>query len=225
MAYRGTTVVMKPRRRSYRSRSPWPSMLVALAVIVAIAGVIGGVILLTGDDEGSVPASASASASASPCTTLLVMPAVLLPDPSEVKVNVFNSTKKSGLAAVTAAELQARGFVVKKVTNDPTGAQVKGVAEIRYGPAAEEGAKLVAFHFPGAKMVLVGRTGKRVDVALGAAFRTMPTAQDVNAALASPSPTASGPGCASPSTAASANPVASTNPAASTMPAPTPAAS
>lgn len=215
MAYRGTTVVMKPRRRSYRSRSPWPSMLVALAVLVAIVGVIGGVILLTGDDESDPVAAASSSASPSPCTTLMVMPAVLLPDPSEVKVNVYNSTKKSGLAAVTAAELEARGFVVKKVTNDPTGAQVKGVAEIRYGPAAEDGARLVSYQFPGAKMVLVGRTGKRVDVALGAAFRAMPTTQDVTAALASPSPSASGPGCASPG----ASPAASTAPAPSTTPA------
>ena len=217
MAYRGTTIVMKPRRRSYRSRSPWPSLLVALAVLVAIGGVIGGVILLTSDDEGAPLAAASGSASASPCTTLMVMPAVLLPDPSEVKVNVYNSTKKSGLAAVTAAELEARGFVVKKVTNDPTGAQVKGVAEIRYGPAAEDGARLVAYQFPGAKLVLVGRTGKRVDVALGAAFRTMPTTQDVASALASPSPSASGPGCATPAAtpAGSAVPAPSTTPAAS----------
>lgn len=220
MAYRGTTVVMKPRRRAYRSRSPWPSMLVALAVLVAIIGVIGGVVLLTSDDGEPVAASASASASASPCTTLMVMPAVLLPDPSEVKVNVFNSTRKSGLAAVTAAELGARGFVVKKVSNDPTGARVQGVAEIRYGPAAEDGARLVAFQFPGAKMVLVGRTGKRVDVALGAAFRAMPTTQDVTAALASPSPSVSGPGCPSPaagrgSAAPSATPAPSTTPAAS----------
>lgn len=218
MAYRGTTIVMKPRRRAYRSRSPWPSLLVALAVLVAIGGVIGGVILLTSDDEASPVAAASGSASASPCTTLMVMPAVLLPDPSEVKVNVYNSTKKSGLAAVTAAELEARGFVVKKVTNDPTGAQVKGVAEIRFGPAAEDGARLVAYQFPGAKMVLVGRTGKRVDVALGAAFRAMPTTQDVASALASPSPSASGPGCASPGATApahAASPAPSTTPAAS----------
>lgn len=194
-------------------------MLIVLAVLVAAAGIIGGVILLTGDSDEPMAASATASASASPCTTMMVMPAVLLPDPEDVKVNVFNSTKKSGLAAVTAAELEVRGFIVKRVSNDPTGAQVKGVAEIRYGPAAEDGAKLVAYQFPGARMILVGRTGKRVDVALGAAFRAMPTTQDVAAALASPSPSASGPGCASPAATpadgASGSPTPATTPAAS----------
>lgn len=194
MAYRGTTI-MKPRRRSYRSRSPWPSMLVALAVLVAAGGIIGGIILLTRTDGDEASVIAGGSASASPCTTVMVMPGILLPDASDVKVNVFNSTKKSGLAAVTAQELTARGFTVKKVMNDPTGAQVQGVAEIRYGPAAEDGAKLVQFQFPGAKMVLVGRTGKRVDVALGLNFQAMPTVGDVTAALASPSPSASGLGC------------------------------
>ena len=219
MAYRGTTVVMRPRRRGYRSRSPWPSMLVALAVLVAIIGVIGGVVLLRSDRGEPVAGAASASASASPCTTLMVMPAVVLPDPSEVRVNVYNSTRKSGLAAVTAAELGNRGFVVKKVSNDPTGARVQGIAEIRYGPAAEDAARLVSYQFPGAKMVLVGRTGKRVDVALGEAFRVMPTTQDVTAALASPSPSPSGPGCPSPAATGGSSAAASTAPAPSTTPA------
>lgn len=204
MAYRGTTIVMKPRKRPYRSRSPWPTLLTALGAMVAAAGIIGGVILLMQRD-GEPAATAAVSASPSPCTTVMVLPATLLPEPSTVKVNVFNSTKKPGLAASAAQELAARGFTVKKIENDPTGARVDGVAEIRYGPAAEDGARLLAYQFPGARMILVGRTGKRVDVALGNAFSAMPTTADVSAALASPSPSASGPGCASSSAGASSS--------------------
>lgn len=191
--YRGTTVIMRPRRRR-RRRSPWAVVAVAVAVIAVAAGAVGGIVLLAsgGEDE---PAAA-ASGTPAPCTTMMVIPVVQLPEAGSVRVNVYNATRKAGLAAATAMELEARGFQVRKVANDPTGARVDGVAEIRYGPAAEDGAKLVAYQFPGARMILVGRTGKRVDIALGDAFTAMPTVADVAAALASPSPSASGPGCA-----------------------------
>lgn len=201
MAYRGTTIVVRPRRRrrwrsSYGRRGVNPLVL-AIAVIAVAGGVLGGAVLLLSDDTTDAAAAASGSASPQPCTTLMVIPVVDLPEASEVRVNVYNSTRKPGLAAATAAELEARGYDVRKVGNDPTGARVQGVAEIRYGPAAEDGARLIAYEFPGARMILVGRTGPRVDVALGETFGAMPTTADVAAALASPSPSASGPGCPS----------------------------
>lgn len=216
--YRGTTVVMRPRRRR-RRRSPWALIAIVVAVVAVAAGAVGGAVLLLAGSEEEPSASASSGAPA-PCTTLMVIPVVQLPDAGSVRVNVYNATRKSGLAAATAMELGNRGFVVKRVANDPTGARVEGIAEIRYGPAAEDGATLVAYQFPGARMILVGRTGKRVDIALGEQFTAMPTVADVAAALASPSPSTSGPGCADGPTLAPAPAATGPTPGLSPTPAP-----
>ena len=38
----------------------------------------------------------------------------------QVTVNVYNATNRAGLAAATAKDVKARGFVVGQVTNDPS---------------------------------------------------------------------------------------------------------
>ena len=49
-------------------------------------------------------------------------------------MNVYNSTKRAGLAGTTARELSRIGFRINKVENDPLGVSLRGVGEIRFGP-------------------------------------------------------------------------------------------
>ena len=167
---------------------------------------------------------ATVSTSPLPCATTMVTPAEVLPRTSRVTINVYNGTKRQGLAGTTAKALAARGFDVKEVANDPEGQKVVGVAEIRYGPKGAEGAKLLAFYLPGAEMLPDDRSKKAVDVVIGKEFTEIVGEAKVAAALASPSPSTSGPGCAA---AALVAPIESPSAEVSGVPAPalTPSAS
>ncbi len=196
-----------PIRRSPSRRPRWlvvtliaVSMLVLFAVGFAAALFIGGSsssVIGTIDDAVQAPAGASGGATVvpEPCETTLVAPAEVLPRPDSIVVNVYNSTQRGGLAGTTAQELSQRGFRINKVENDPLGVSLRGVGEIRYGPNGADGARLLEFYFPGAVMVDDGRSGPRVDIALGRGYEAMEDQALVAATLASPSPSLSGPGC------------------------------
>ena len=151
--------------------------------------------------------AATVTPTPAPCVTVSVTPGASLPKPAKVKVNVYNSTKTAGLARRTAAEIKKRGFVIGTVANDPAGAVVKGVAEIRYGPDGEKGAQLLALYIPGATLVANDSTGAAIDLAVGPDFGAILSNAQVAGAIASPSPTTTGAGCPSQS-AASASPSA-----------------
>ncbi|MEW1954315.1 LytR C-terminal domain-containing protein [Terrabacter sp. NPDC080008] len=104
-----------------------------------------------------------------PCTTELV-PAPLTPQ--DVSLNVYNSTRRSGLAAAVAKQAGTRGFKVKAVGNDPRGESVKQVAQIRFGPEGEASAKLLKTHVPQAVLVNDKRKGDTVDLVVGAAWKS-----------------------------------------------------
>ncbi len=125
----------------------------------------------------------------------MVTPAEVLPLASRVTINVYNSTKRVGLAGDAAKLLGVRGFKIAKVENDPLGVVIEGEGEIRYGPKGEAAAKLMAYHFPTATLVNDGRKGKRVDVVLGQQFTDLANDAEVVAQLAQPSPSASPQGC------------------------------
>lgn len=189
MSVRTTAVIRRPPRRSERWRGP---LLVIAGLVVIIALIVIGVKLLGGTGETETAASPLPLA----CETVMVIPAVELPDPATVKINVFNSTDKVGLAAQTAQALGKAGFIIMKTANDPKGKPIPGVAQIRYGNDGLQAARLLRYYIPGAEMVHDGRDGKRVDVALGLSFLSVRKPAEVSAELASPSPSASGEGCA-----------------------------
>jgi hypothetical protein len=112
-----------------------------------------------------------------------------------VTTNVYNATDRAGLAASTAEELQVRGFLIGVIDNDPLAKTITGVAEIRHGPSGEQAARLMAFYIPGAELVDDGRKDATIDTALGAAYTSIAPQSEVDAALAAPSPSPSGPGC------------------------------
>ena len=139
----------------------------------------------------------------------MVTPAEGLPRASQVTLNVYNSTKRVGLAGDTAKLLGVRGFKIAAVENDPLGVPIEGVGEIRYGPKGEAAARLVAFHFPDAVLIEDGRKGKKVDVSLGRQFVDLVNDAEVVAQLALPSPSPSPEGCPLPEPAPSGSESAS----------------
>jgi hypothetical protein len=101
-----------------------------------------------------------------------VTPTVALP-PSKVRLNVYNATTRTGLAAATAKSLGERGFVVGKVDNDPLRKSVKGSAELRFGPAGKSAANVVYRHLTSATLVQDKRKDATVDVVLGNAWKSL----------------------------------------------------
>lgn len=206
--------------RSRRRRPIWVPILIVLAGIAVLFAVGFGLSRLLNDSSSSdAEAVASASAAPLPCETTMVTAAEVLPRSSKVKVNVWNATDRVGLASDVAKVLNARSFTIKKVDNDPLGAVLEGVGQIRYGVNGRANAELLAFYFPGAILVQDDRPKKVVDIALGNAFTEIAGEAEIAAAMASPSPSLSGPGCpsqpaASPASASSA-PAPSMTPAAS----------
>lgn len=195
--------------RSRRRRPMWVPILIVLAGIAVLFAVGFGLSRLLNDSSSTdAEAIASASAAPLPCETTMVTAAEVLPRSSKVKVNVWNATDRVGLASDVAKVLNARSFTIKKVDNDPLGAVLEGVGQIRYGVNGRANAELLAFYFPGAILVQDDRPKKVVDIALGNAFTEIAGEAEIAAAMASPSPSLSGPGCPSKPAVGSA-PVAS----------------
>ena len=104
---------------------------------------------------------------------MVPLPPRLKPIPSEVPVNVYNTTYKTGLAKVVANELKGRGFKVKDVSNDPLRTMQLGTAVIRYGDEGDLAAALLQQHVPGAQLVKDGRAGRGVDLVLGNGYTAL----------------------------------------------------
>lgn len=196
MSYRESSITRRPSPR--RRPSTWRLLIFILVGIFVLFAIGFGISLIfRGGDAPQADPAQSVMAQPLPCETTMVNPAEVLPISSKVKVSVYNSTNKIGLAGDTAKVLKARGFLINEVGNDPMSKNVQGVAEIRYGPKGAARAQLLAFHLPGAVLVQDNRSGKIVDVAIGAAFIKLEGEAQIAAAMASPSPSTSGPGCSS----------------------------
>ena len=112
--------------------------------------------------------------------------------PDKTTVNVYNATNRNGLAASVSKSLEARGFVIGKVANDPSKRKAPTVAEVRHGPGGEAQAKLLLSALPkGATAVADERKGATVDLALGAKFTTLPAVSTEGALPMCPAPSAS----------------------------------
>ena len=211
------SVRQRPPMRRRKSRPTWLFAVLIPVVALVVIGVGFGIFTLvrSGDTAGTV-----ATPSAAPCPSVSVSAMPPLPNPTEIKVNVYNATFLKGLAASTAADLKDRGFVIKEVGNDPKKLPITGVAEIRYGPKTQSAAELLQFYFPGAELINDGRRGKLIDIALGTGFRPIPPQPDINDQVAMrASPSASAGACAS------AQPSSGTPSGAASSEAPSPTAS
>lgn len=211
----------RPDRRHRRRRSPVVSIvLVVVGMVVLFGAGFGLSVIIRGASGGAdaggdatAPAPTATSETSQPCVTVTVTPGATLPNPSQVTTNIYNSTDRAGLAATTAEELQARGFIIGTIDNDPLERAVSATAEIRHGPAGESAATLMTYYIPGAVLVNDGRADATIDTALGQAFTAVAAQAAVDAALLAPSPSPSGPGCPSPTAAPSITPNTPESPA------------
>ncbi len=103
--------------------------------------------------------------------------------PGAVRVNVYNSTSRPGLAGSVAAQLEERGFRVLRVANDPTDRTVRVVAEIRHGRRGRAAAVTLRARAPGAVLVRDPRRTPVVDLALGTRYRELASEREALTAL------------------------------------------
>ncbi len=111
-------------------------------------------------------------------------PSTAIPEPKSLKINVYNDTDEGGLAKKIASQLEARGFKIGKVGNDPDPDPVKGTAELRFGPKGLGGAHLLSAHLVDADLLPdTERENETVDVVLGQEFKQLASPSEVNDAL------------------------------------------
>lgn len=103
-----------------------------------------------------------------------------MPRPSQITVNVYNTTFHAGLAKQVEGLLVARGFKPGKTGNDPLKSFLpKTTAVIRYGEDGDLAAKRLAQHVPGAQLVRDSRAGTRVDLVIGSTYSALVPLADV----------------------------------------------
>jgi hypothetical protein len=157
--------------RSYARPLRTGIILLLLIVAVLIAGRWGWDQLT--QPFGDVTAATSPTPTADAAATPTCTPAPKkqrLPAPSAITVNVYNAGQIQGLAGDAAAELQAQGFTIGAVDNDPLGKRLEGVGEIRSAPSSEDQVKSLLRYVPGATWVQDGRADSTLDFAAGAGF-------------------------------------------------------
>jgi hypothetical protein len=120
------------------------------------------------------------------CAKDAVMANIQLPEPQDVKINVYNATDKPGLANEVGADFKNRKFQVKNMGNDPAKKAAPKVAVLRYGPKAVGSAWLLRAYFldQADREFDIKRTDEFVDVVLGPQFKQLATTTEVNQALA-----------------------------------------
>jgi hypothetical protein len=136
-----------------------------------------------GDAQAAKPSCAASSRPPAPGKQL--------PNPASITVQVLNSTDRAGIAAAATTALQTDGFITVKQDNDTDAAKygshglIAETAEIRYASAQAPAAKLLAYFFPGAKLVQRDGQNATVLVALGSAFQQVTATADAQAKITS----------------------------------------
>ncbi|MBH5335825.1 LytR C-terminal domain-containing protein [Streptomyces pactum] len=124
-----------------------------------------------------------------------------LPKPADITVNVYNATKRTGLAKETADALKKRGFTIGKVGNAPAAydKKVRNTGLLLGAPSATRGPfDVLAAQVPGTTTRNDARTGKDIDLIIGDRFTALTAPKDADrtlAALAAPKPAPSAKGC------------------------------
>jgi hypothetical protein len=178
----------------FRSRTKRRRKLIAAGVfgVVVLAAGAYGVITLVGSDPKTTPTAACPARAGSNANSAALarggVGATAQLTAGQIKLNVYNSTNRNGLAAATAAELKKRGFTIDKVTNDPLKANLTVAAEVR--GAAAPAMRMVAAEVAGAHLRADTRTDGSIDLVLGTGFTALANPDQVAAALASASPSA-----------------------------------
>jgi hypothetical protein len=154
--------------------------LIFVAVLFMTAGVV--VIMAIGRDSQTQPIVGTS------CPSGMVPAKVRMPDEFEVTVNVYNGTRKVGMAEDISEQLKNRGFKIKKRGNPPGNKVYENeIAVINYGPPTVGAAFLVSAYFLAGQASMnfdLERTDATVDVILGTEFQQLATVTEVNQSIA-----------------------------------------
>jgi hypothetical protein len=151
----------------------------ALVVIgvLAVAAVVFVVVALVQDSQGGEVAGDS-------CPAGYVRANVILQEPKDVKLKVFNATENVGLGTQVTDDFKNRGFQIEKPQDNPK--KLDELAILRYGPKTVAAAHLLRAYFLSEADVQYDakRTDDVVDVIIGSQYRQLATTTEVNQALA-----------------------------------------
>jgi LCP family protein required for cell wall assembly len=86
--------------------------------------------------------------------------------PSNISIDVLNSTDRNGFALSASQELARIGFQIAKTGNSPAGSDASSTI-VRYGPSRADSAKTVAAAIPGSTLKLDEGFGTGLQVLLG----------------------------------------------------------
>lgn len=160
---------------SSTARRPVPA-LVALVALLLLTGLVWWRVLNR--------SNASEKQQAKPCPTPTV--AVKYPAREKLTLAVLNATTRTGIAGRARTTLIQDGFNVPSLAaNAPTKTinKLKVSAEIAYGPAGKQGAQLVAYYFPGAKLTQTTTKSATITISLGTLFKGVASQTSVETAL------------------------------------------
>ncbi|MDX6234891.1 MAG: hypothetical protein QOH68_4026, partial [Nocardioidaceae bacterium] len=90
--------------------------------------------------------------------------------PSNISVEVLNSTGQDGFAAKVAADLAKLGFRVSRTGNSPDGSDASSTV-IRYGPSRADSAKTLHAAIPGSELKLDSGFGSGLQVLMGTDYQ------------------------------------------------------
>jgi hypothetical protein len=168
----------------FRSRTKRRRRMIAAGTVglVLVAAGAYGVVSLIGSPSQSATAS-SCAAKGDAAAAVVRSVSVQLPAAGQIKLNVYNSTDRHGLAASAANVLRQRGFAIGKVTNDPLKADLAVAAQIRGGSASAAAMRVVAAEVQGSQLRPDARTDGTVDLVLGTGFTALASPDQVSAAL------------------------------------------
>jgi hypothetical protein len=157
-------------------RRPLPA-LAFLLVLSVLTGIVWWRVLHR--PEQSVTSKPPVVAGPTKCTP--GAKAVRLPTPASVTETVLNGAGRDLLATKVTSQLKSRGFTVG---TPGTTSALAGVGEIRFGTAGRAGATLLSYYLPGAKLATANRRDAKIDVVLGAGFRSLAAPETVSRAVA-----------------------------------------
>ncbi|MFE6164590.1 LytR C-terminal domain-containing protein [Streptomyces sp. NPDC056486] len=192
-----------PRMRRNRGRRRLVLAVVASVVAVGLIGwgTLQLIDVFTGGDKATAASSRGdcAAKRSGPSDGPSGKPSApkALPEPGQIKVNVFNATARGGLAKDVAAALKKRGFTVGKVDNAPKeyDKKVKGTGILLGAKSATDSAlPVLGTQLADAESRTDARKGAEVDLILGAKFKDLAKKKDADkalAVLAKPKPTPS----------------------------------
>jgi len=138
-----------------------------VTMLLLVALVLGGALFGWKAVNSNSSATRSTAAPSADCG---VPPAAVTP--AELQVNVYNGTSRNGLAAATAQQVTAQGFVVLGIDNDPKGERITDVAVIR-GAESSANAYLLMAYVPGATFTPDGRADGTLDLVVGDLFQAI----------------------------------------------------